>query len=120
MTGRRVSTGKDAVPPEIKEMVDYGLERGVKLMAYAYPVLPFMGEGAEPIDGAGWLYRQHNGRGQPAVSNKNCTLCEHRASLASVKFQDYLAKTLSAFVNATGIGGYAWDYTNYEVSMAAC
>ena len=118
MTGRRVSTGKDAVPPEIKEMVDYGLERGVKLMAYAYPVLPFMGEGAEPIDGAGWLYRQHNGRGQPAVSNKNCTLCEHRASLASVKFQDYLAKTLSAFVNATGIGGYAWDYTNYEVSRA--
>ena len=49
-------------------MIDYGLERGVKLMAYAYPVLPFMGDGAEPIDGAGWLYRQHNGRGQPAVA----------------------------------------------------
>ena len=73
---------KDSVPPEIKEMIDYGLERGVKLMAYAYPVLPFLGEGAEPIDGDGWLYQVRTGSGRPIVSKTNCTLCERRASLA--------------------------------------
>ena len=103
-----VCTRARTVPPEITEMIKYRLEHGVKLMAYAYPVLPFMGDGAEPIDGAGWLYQQHDPRGRPITNKKNCTLCEHRASLANVDFQDYLAKTLSAFVNVTGIGGFAW------------
>eukprot|EP01043_Picozoa_sp_COSAG02_P085159 COSAG02_NODE_22856_length_738_cov_1.208138_1_plen_38_part_10 len=36
-----------------------------------------------------------------AKNNKNCTICEHRASLADPRFQIYLAKLLSGFVNAT-------------------
>ena len=36
------------MPPEIEEMIQYGLSKGVKLMAYAYPVLPFQGPGGEP------------------------------------------------------------------------
>ena len=105
---------RDAVPPEIKEMVDYGLARGVKLLAYAYPVLPFEAEGAAPVDKDGWLYWEKNNRGQNATNSKNCTMCELRASLADPRFQDYLARTLSAFVNATGLGGFAWDYTGFK------
>ena len=54
--------GKDKVPPEIAEMIAYGKSKGVKLLAYAYPVLPFEGEGGEPIDKDGWLYIEKNNR----------------------------------------------------------
>ncbi len=49
-----------------------------------------------------------------AKNSKNCTICEHRASLADPRFQVYLATLLSGFVNATGIGGFAWDYTGFK------
>jgi hypothetical protein len=69
-------------------------------------VLPFEGAGGQPIDKDGWLYIEKNNRGQDATNNKNCTLCEKRASLADPRFQDYLAQLLGAFVDATGVGGF--------------
>ena len=111
---RKWLPGRDAVPAEISEMIKYGLSKGVKLLAYAYPVLPFEGDGGEPVDTDGWLYIEKDNRGQNATNSKNCTVCEHRASLADPRFQDYLAETLVGFVDATGIGGFAWDYTGFK------
>eukprot|EP01050_Picozoa_sp_SAG11_P002504 SAG11_NODE_128_length_15542_cov_6.432105_6_plen_172_part_00 len=102
------------MPVEIAEMIAYGKSKGVALMAYAYPVLPFLGDGAEPIDKDGWLFVKKDNRGQDAHNNKNCTICEHQASLADPRFQNYLANLLSSFVNATGVGGFAWDYTGFN------
>jgi hypothetical protein len=95
-------------------MINYGRSKGVRLMAYAYPVLPFEGEGGEPVDHDGWLYIEKDPRGRNATNNKHCEICEHRASLADPRFQDYLADTLITFVNATGVGGFAWDYTGFK------
>ena len=83
--------GRDAVPPSIQGLLDYAASRGVRLMAYVYPPLAFRADGDEA-----WLF------------GGDCC-----ASLASVRFQRYLASTLIAFTQATGIGGMAFDYNGY-------
>jgi hypothetical protein len=129
----------DAVPAELQEMLDYAESHGVKLLAYVYPVLPFIHAGAEPRNGEngdGWLFdgvrdtktgaykpnfNNNNKPGQPVIPN--CTepgtapysRCQDtRASLSNVEWQDYLAQTLIDFVTKTGAGGFAYDYTAFR------
>eukprot|EP00760_Papus_ankaliazontas_P024922 PhM_4_TR2440/c2_g1_i1/m.12607 len=97
--GQSIREGKydpstDAMPNEIQTMLDTAHNNGVKLLAYVYPILGFLAE-----QDSKWLY--------PCTTNTN-HVC---ASLASPEFQDYMISTLSALVNRTGMGGFAWDYT---------
>ena len=74
----------DAVPTDILDMIAYAKSRGVSLVAYVYPCLEFQQFPDAIIDGA--------------------------ANLAHPQFANWLLSTLSAFVNNTGIGGFAWDH----------
>jgi len=89
--GQKIRKGEwnpksDALPPSVREMLDYAASKRVKLVAYVYPVLPF-------AHNPEWL-----------VAGKN-------ASLGVRSFQDWLIENLLAFHKRTGIGGYAFDYT---------
>jgi hypothetical protein len=99
---------KDPIPQSLANIIDYGLKVNVKLLAYVYPVLPFVGDGAEPRNGAGWLYDGRrggtDGHYQPGNNPRglaNCTqphtlqslpCSDTRASLANVAWQKYLTE----------------------------
>jgi len=94
--GQKIRKGEwaprsDDVPPSVQEMLDYAGAKGLKLVAYVYPVLPFSHDPE-------WL-----------VSGKSP---ERRyASLGFRSLQDWLIETLVAFYRRTGIGGYSFDHT---------
>lgn len=95
---------RDPVPQDIQEFVAFGKSVGIQYLAYAYPTLPFEGDGAEPANGDGWLYdASFHPTPQQMSSNR-------KASLADPEYQDYFAKLLIDFLTATGAAGYAWDY----------
>ncbi|MBX5478717.1 MAG: hypothetical protein IRZ19_06525 [Pyrinomonas methylaliphatogenes] len=81
------------IPPEVQEMIAYARSKGIRLLAYVYPSLPFVGN-PEWIVPAG-------GRNAEAKA----------ATLASREFQDHLVDMLVTFAKRTGIGGYSFDYT---------
>jgi hypothetical protein len=83
---------RDAVPPAVQEMLDYARSRGLKLVAYVYPVVPFS-------QNREWLVRS------PRDSTR------YYANLGVRSLQDWLIETLVAFHQRTGIGGYAFDHT---------
>lgn len=85
----------EALPPTVASMMQYFKSKGVRPTAYFYPILNFQAPGAD------WLYPF------PGVSGQ-------RATLASVKLQDYLIESLSTFMNQTGAIGFAWDYTFFS------
>jgi hypothetical protein len=85
-----VKTGE--IPPSVREMVAYATSKGVKLVAYVYPVVPF-------AQNAAWL-----------VSPKNNPNRKY-ASLGVRSLQDWLIDALVTFHQRTGIGGYAFDHT---------
>ena len=76
--------GVDDTPQDILDMVAYANSKGVKLMAYAYPCLHFQPMQKYWIGGALDI-------SPPAVTR-------------------WWQQTMHAFVNATGIGGFAWDH----------
>lgn len=76
------------IPASVREMLDYAQAKRVKLVAYVYPVLPF-------VQNPAWL-----------VGEK-----KNAANLGVRSFQDWLIRRLTAFCRRTGIGGYAFDYT---------
>ncbi len=79
----------DQVPPSVQEMLDYARSKSIKLVAYVYPVLPF-------VQNPGWLVDGNPGK---------------NASLGFRSLQDFLIENLVAFARRTGLGGYAFDYT---------
>lgn len=81
-----------AVPPELREMLDYAGARGLKLVAYVYPVLPF----------------SHNREWLVAAGDDPA---RHFADLGVRSLQDWLIDQLVAFQRRTGISGYAFDHT---------
>ena len=85
---------KDPIPASVSEMVNYAKQKGVGLLAYVYPSLPFA---ANPS----WLVNP---------SKKNGDTFAY-ATLASRDLQDYLIRNLVAFQKRTGIAGYSFDYT---------
>ena len=86
-----------AIPPSVREMLDYAASKKVKLVAYVYPVLPFAQNPA-------WL-----------VSGSNNPSRKY-ANLGNRALQDWLIETLVTFQQRTGIGGYSFDHTflSYE------
>lgn len=88
-----VHTGE--IPAEVSEMIQYAQAKHIKLLAYAYPSLPFAGNPA-------WLVPASTHTGQKT------------ATLSSRAFQDYFLDLLIAFAKRTGIGGYSFDYAFFE------
>jgi hypothetical protein len=80
--------GTGPIAPSIREMLDYGRSKGVKFVAYVYPVLGF-------TQSKEWLL---GARG-------------NRANLGVHSFQDWLIEALEKFYKHTGIAGYSFDHT---------
>jgi hypothetical protein len=81
-----------AIPPSVREMLDYARGKRLGLLAYVYPVLPF-------AQNAEWLVPSRNDPRRKA------------ASLGNRALQDWLIEELVAFHDRTGIAGYAFDHT---------
>lgn len=88
---------KSPVPDSVKEMLEYAKRKRVGILAYVYPSLPFAQNSA-------WIVRD------PRKKRKNAY-----ADLASHEFQDFLIHELIAFKRQTGIAGYSFDYTFFNV-----
>jgi hypothetical protein len=82
----------DAIPPTVREMLEYARTRDLKLLAYVYPVVPFS-------QNPEWLVT-------PADAPDR-----RYASLGVRSLQNWLIEALVAFHARTGIGGYAFDHT---------
>jgi hypothetical protein len=117
----------DPLPDSLVEMLDHFRKRNVKPVAYVYPILAFLantlpGGGSPPWIVPGTYDGEHRGAGeqqrqrrppraQPGSREKNGP---PRSNLASPDFQEWLPSTLLAFANATGAGGFSFDYTYFE------
>ncbi|MEI7900807.1 MAG: hypothetical protein WCK89_11175 [bacterium] len=94
---------RDAVPAGIQEMLSYAKARNIKLVAYAYPSMPWM----QDLDWTQWCNNKPGGYIQVDTGVRS--------------FQDWFVKKLVAFEKKTGVGGYSFDhwwiaYTNPENS----
>eukprot|EP00937_MAST-01D_sp_MAST-1D-sp2_P003944 g3944.t1 len=74
----------DDVPADVLGMVEYARSKGVRLLAYAYPCLPFEAQADSVTGGA--------------------------LSLAPTRVQDWWIRTMLDFMRKTGAGGFAWDH----------
>ena len=121
----------DALPDSLVEMLDYFAAKGVKPVAYVYPILSFLagtlpgGRSPEWIVNGTYLQRRlgrlgrettGGSRGPPPdlASASGLSRGPLRSSLASEAFQEWLPSTLLAFANETGAGGFSFDYTYFE------
>ncbi|HEU5358228.1 MAG TPA: hypothetical protein VFU45_03825 [Gemmatimonadales bacterium] len=90
---------RDTLPASIKGMIDYARSRGLKLLAYVYPVMPFAADSS-------WIVSP------PDAPDR------HYANLASRALQDWLITQLTAFYRRNGIGGYSFDHTFLDLPGA--
>jgi len=81
----------DELPEMTQQLQDYAAGRGVKLMAYVYPSLPFS-------QNKDWLSRRH-------PNDERLS-----ASLGVRLYQDWLIQNLLAFYHRNDLGGFAFDY----------
>jgi len=91
--GEQVRGGKwdpltDAVPPEILAMTAYAKSKGVKLLSYVYPCLPF----------------------QPLKEYWVAGTSTNTVDLGRPEVQDWYIARMLAFMDKTGAGGWAWDH----------
>ncbi len=95
--GQKIRMGQwdpriDAVPAELRSMLDYAASKNLGLMAYAYPSLPFKQDPAWTA----WA------NGKPGVY-----AC---ADTGLRSFQDWWIATLQAFMTKTGAAGFSFDH----------
>ncbi|KPK48339.1 MAG: hypothetical protein AMK72_07205 [Planctomycetes bacterium SM23_25] len=90
--------GKDALPAAVKQRLDFARERGIRLVAYAYPSLPFMQDPAWTR----WIANKPPGTHKPGGYLG--------ADTGERGFQDWLVRQLAAFIRQTGGGGFAFDH----------
>ena len=125
--GQKVRMGEwtpgDPLPDSLTEMLDHFKLRGVKPVAYVYPILAFLAgtgaNGTSPdwiVPGTYELTHAPGAReplplGTESTPGANGPL---RSCLASPELQAWLPKTLLAFARATGAGGFSFDYTYFE------
>lgn len=81
------------MPPTVQAMLDTARAKGLRLVAYVYPVVAFSQSDA-------WLATRPN---QPDGKKY--------ANLGYRSLQDWLIETLEAFHARTGISGYSFDHT---------
>ena len=88
------STG--AIPPSVREMLDYAQSKKLGLVAYVYPIMGF-------TQNPEWL----------AGPNKT------RGNLGVHSLQDWLIAALEGFYRHTGISGYSFDHTFLNLDGAS-
>jgi len=87
--------GKDEIPQDIKDILAYAKTRDVKLMAYAYPSLPFM-------QNPEWTrFRTEQGKEPGGYVTVDTGLRS---------FQDWWVGKLFDFCEATGCAGFSFDH----------
>lgn len=84
---------KQPLPETIASLVEYARTRGVKMVAYVYPSLPFMQDPA-------WTSWVPGGRPGGYLG----------ADTGQRTFQDWLLDKMDAFTKGTGAGGYSFDH----------
>jgi hypothetical protein len=94
---------KDKLPGCVQEMVDYAKAKRIKLVAYAYPSMPWM----QDLEWTRWCNNKPGGYIQVDTGSRS--------------FQDWFVQKLIDFKKNTGIGGYSFDhwwiaYTDQENS----
>lgn len=96
--------GKDKIPADIQGVLDYAKSKNVKLMAYAYPSLPYM----QNPEWTRWLTEQ---------GKKPAHYLTVDTGLRS--FQDWYVDQLVNFSNSTGCAGYSFDHwwTAYKADL---
>jgi len=82
---------RDEVPAGVKAMLDYAASKNVRLMAYAYPSLPFL----QKPEWTAW-------------AGPNAAKSPADTGLRS--FQDWWLDRLLAFMRTTGAAGYSFDH----------
>jgi hypothetical protein len=82
---------RDDAPPGLKAMLDYAASKNLKLMAYAYPSLPFL----QDPEWTAWA------GGEAAKSGADTGLRS---------FQDWWLDKLLSFMKTTGAAGYSFDH----------
>ena len=88
-------SGKDKIPADIQEILDYAKSKKIKLMAYAYPSLPYM----QNPEWTRWLTEQ---------GKKPSNYLTIDTGLRS--FQDWYVDQLVAFCESTGCAGFSFDH----------
>ncbi len=83
---------RDEIPPSLRSMLDYAALKNLKLLAYAYPSLPFL-QNPEWTKWAGDKVGGYAG-----------------ADTGLRSFQDWLLDKLIAFLRTTGGAGYSFDH----------
>ncbi len=83
---------KDDVPPSLQRILDYAKARNIKLVAYAYPSLPFL----QDPEWTRWAGGKVGGYNGPDMGLRS--------------FQDWWVGKLVDFARATGAGGYSFDH----------
>ncbi len=102
---RRWAPG-DALPPSLLEMLSYFRSKGVRPVAYVYPILAFLAGTGPNGTSPDWIVPgTYDATRAPAAAGPL------RANLAAASFQKWLPDTLVAFSKATGAGGFSFDYT---------
>lgn len=87
-----------ATPASLQEILSHAERRGVKLMAYVYPIIV----GFAPMGpDTPWIYPTTN----PHVKGHQI----HHCDLGNVLYQRWLANALSQFYTAFGLGGFSFD-----------
>ncbi len=82
---------RDEIPAGLKAMLDYAASKNLKLMAYAYPSLPFL----QKPEWTAWA-------GAEAAKSG--------ADTGLRSFQDWWLDRLLAFMRTTGAAGYSFDH----------
>ncbi|NQU21482.1 MAG: hypothetical protein HQ567_09375 [Candidatus Nealsonbacteria bacterium] len=89
--------GKDPLPEVVRQRLDFAKKHGIRLVAYAYPTLPFM-------QNPRWTEWVSKLPGAPKPGG-------YRGADTAVRsFQDWLVEQLVAFKRQTGAGGFSFDH----------
>ena len=123
----------DPLAASTQEMLDYFKLRGVKPVAYVYPILAFL---ANTLPGGGsppWITQgtymssstmsslQSGLDAEPASTQFNASAASEagvlRSNLANEEFIKWLPETMLAFAEQTGAGGFSFDLTYWEEGL---
>lgn len=87
--------GRDEIPPDIQEILAYAKAKNVKLLAYAYPSMPFM----QDPEWTRWRTEQGKEPGGYLTVDTGLR-----------SFQDWWVGKLLEFCEATGCAGFSFDH----------